>query len=93
MFLFDNIYAVLKNPEGGFAVSGYNLSCCDAFYEGGERYPVRISTCEYVDHGELMIDYSVKILNGSVDGYDKPSGTSYDNLAAANKDFLFVTGT
>lgn len=92
MFLFDNIYAVLKDSKGGFPTHGNNLSCCDAYYEDNERYPVRVFTCEYVDHGELMVNHSIEILNGSVDGYDKPSGTVYDSLAAANRDFLFVTG-
>lgn len=80
--------AVAKATFFDYGQRAHSMGCCGHNFIAGHRYELEI-TCEpYIfNDGELYLDLDIRVLDGSLDGYDRPNGVWFSDVESFNRYF------
>ena len=64
------------------------LGYCNHYFQKGGQYELELTCLPRINnYGEVTIDFEARILDGSLDGYDRPCGVEFHNAEAFNRYF------
>lgn len=69
---------------------GTNIGQCEAVFESDRTYEATVFSGIYQRGEHLVHDFVVDVLDGKLDGYDRPCGRSYRTLTEFNSEFAVI---
>lgn len=72
----------------GYISGAVSFGYCNHCFQEGEQYELELTCLPHINnYGEITIDFEACVLNGSLDGYDRPCGIKFNDAETFNRYF------
>ena len=72
----------------GYISGAVSFGYCNHYFQEDGQYELELTCLPRINsYGEITIDFEARVLDGSLDGYDRPCGVEFHNAEAFNRYF------